>query len=59
MLKINVTKEDVDARNKKMSTKQALSMQATIQNAMNNRMPQNPGGQLNNQTKPDGFGRTS
>lgn len=58
MLKINVTKEDVDNRKHKMSTKQALSMQSTIQNAMINRAPQNPSGPVNNQTTSNGFGRS-
>lgn len=60
MLNLKVTKQDVEnrANKKKMSTKQALSMQATIQSAMMSRSPQNPGGQVNNVTTANGFGRT-
>ena len=58
MLNIGITKKDVDDRQHKMSTKQALSMQATIQNAMASRAPQNPGGPVSNQTTPNGYGRS-
>ena len=62
MLNIGVTKKDVDERQNKMSTKQALSMQATIQNAMINResgnQKGNPNGPIVNRTTPNGYGRS-
>lgn len=60
MLNLNVDKKDVEdrAEKKRMTTKQALSMQATIQNAMANRAPQNPNGTIDNQVTSQGFGRT-
>lgn len=61
MLNTKITKQDVEDRVKKgkMTTKQALSMQATIQNAMANRSPRNPDTQVGSMSTPNGFGRTT
>lgn len=59
MINLNISKKDVDERNKRMSTKQALSMQATIERAMGNRAPQNPGVvNVNPQSTANGYGRS-
>lgn len=63
MFNLNITKEDIEKHHNggktRMSTKQALSMQATLENAMNKRQPVNPNNPGSQTQRSDGFGRTS
>lgn len=58
-----VTKDDLDkyrsGGKNRMTSKQALSMQATLENAMNRRQPMNPNNPGSQTQTSDGFGRTS
>ena len=61
MIDFKITKDDIDKfynKKKPTSTKLALSKQATVENAMNNRQPQNPNAPMPQTGTADGFGRT-
>lgn len=58
MITTKLTNEDITKiRKSPISTKQGISMQATLESALNRRMPQNPSQPGSQPPTTDGFGR--